>query len=255
MTPFYAACQFGHKEVASLLLADPRIFPNKEIDSKATPFRAACEYGDTELVSLLLADKRIDPDSPITDGTTPLFVACKAGNTELVSLLLADGRIDPTKTDNEGATPLWHAANNGCKEVVSLLVADRRVDPNKPKKTLATPLWAASNNGHLVIAQYLLTSERMIDTGRVCTWNNRTAGQQGRAMSSRSQKGGESLKDHNRIVNHGPQIADLIEAYEKAPGEVRFQLRQQVGIPCWWPPHSSSCVCQTLTHTTHVFFF
>jgi len=39
------ACQEGHKEVISLLLADPRIDPNKADDEGYTPFFMVCQNG------------------------------------------------------------------------------------------------------------------------------------------------------------------------------------------------------------------
>jgi len=58
----------------------------------------ACEQGRKEVVSLLLADPRIDPNRPRNDQSTPLWVASQEGHLEIVQYLLASGREINTKT-------------------------------------------------------------------------------------------------------------------------------------------------------------
>jgi len=60
-TPFLIACQNGHKEVVSLLLADPRIDANKPMNNQGTPLWFASQNGHLVVVQLLLAsEKEID---------------------------------------------------------------------------------------------------------------------------------------------------------------------------------------------------
>jgi len=55
------ACQEGHTEVVSLLLADPRIDFNKTTDDQSTPLWCASQEGHLVIVQLLLAfGKEID---------------------------------------------------------------------------------------------------------------------------------------------------------------------------------------------------
>ena len=57
--------------MVSLLLADVRIDVNKPMDGGFTPFYIACEKGHKEVVSLLLADVRIDVNKPSNQQLTP----------------------------------------------------------------------------------------------------------------------------------------------------------------------------------------
>jgi len=182
------------------------------------------------VVSLLLADPRVDPDKADNEGFTAFHVACENGHKEVVSLLLADPRIDPKKANNEGLTPFHVACQNGHKEVVSLLLADTRIDPNKPKKDQSTPLLYASQNGHLVVVQHLLASGKEIDTKMRPAFNNKTAAEQGRAMGTTDMDDDETEEAYERSKTNGPLCADLIDEYERDPVAVRHRLRRQPGL-------------------------
>ena len=57
-TPFFMTCQNGHKEVVSLLLADPRVHPNKPRNDQTTPLWSASQEGHLVVVQHLLASGR-----------------------------------------------------------------------------------------------------------------------------------------------------------------------------------------------------
>ena len=88
-----------------------------------------------EVVSLLLADPRIDPNKASGNKATPFFIACQDGRKEMVSLLLADPRIDPNKPRNDRSTPLWFASQNGHLVVAQLLLASEREIDTKRRST------------------------------------------------------------------------------------------------------------------------
>ena len=190
----------------------------------------ACENGHKEVVSLLLADPRIDPNEPRNTGATPFFIACQNGHTGVLSLLLADPRIHLNKPRNTGATPFYIACEKGHREVVSLLQADPRIDPNQSMEDGVTPLWVTSQNGHLVVLQYLLASGGKINTRRRTTYNYRTAAEQGRAMGTAAKEATETEEDYERSKTNGPLCADLIGEYERDPVAVRHRLRHQPGL-------------------------
>jgi len=213
------------------MLADPRADPNQSTNDGATPFFIACQQGHKEVVSLLLAEQRTDPNRQNDIGVTPFFIVCEKGYKEVVSLLLADPRIDSNKADDDDeATPFFIACQEGHKEVVSLLLADPRIDPNKPTNDQSTPLWQASQNGHLVVVQHLLASGREIDTRRRSTFENRTAAEQGRAMGTAEKGDDETLEDFERSRTNGPLCADLIDEYERDPVATTHRLRRQPGL-------------------------
>jgi len=77
---------------------------------------------------MLLADPRIDPNKPKNDGTTPFFAACENGHKEVVSLLVADPRIDHKANINQ-TTRLWQASQNGhLAGVQHLLASEKEID-------------------------------------------------------------------------------------------------------------------------------
>jgi len=182
------------------------------------------------VVSLLLADPRIDPNKPNNNEATPFFMACQEGHKEVVSLLLADPRVDPIKPFNDGTTPFFVAGQYDHKEVILLLLADPRFDPDKPISDQTTLLWQASQNGRLVIVQHLLASGKEIDTEMRSTFNDMTAAEQGRAMVTAAKEADETEDAYERSKTNGPLCADLIDEYERDPVAVRHRLRRQPGL-------------------------
>ena len=133
--------------------------------------------------------------------------------------------------DAKEASPFLVACQNGHKEVALMLLADPRIDPNKPYNDQSTPLWLASHHGHLVVVQLLLASTREIDTRRRSTFKNRTAAEQGRAISARATKRANEMEDDfQRRKTHGHLCATLIDEYERDPDGTRFRLRKELGL-------------------------
>jgi len=117
------------------LLSLKGIDPNKADNKETTPFFMACQEGHKEVVTLLLADSRVDPNKPKNNQTTPFFMVCQNGHKEVVPLLLADPRIDPNKPKNNQSTPLWYASQEGHLVVVQHLLASGREIDTKMKST------------------------------------------------------------------------------------------------------------------------
>ena len=161
----------------------------------------------------------------------PLLFAAWKGHLEVVSLLLADGRSDPNVCMQDGLTPLGMACEHGRVAVVTLLLTDERVDPNtKSENDPSSPLWFASQNGFLHLVRLMLASERSVDTRIMSDFDNRTASQQARWAATQPPWSHIEFDDHERRRRDCPLIADLIEAYEGNPLEVRWQLRFSPGI-------------------------
>jgi len=74
----------------------------------ATPFFVACQNGHKEVVSLLLADMRIDINMPDNDLCTPLWFASQGGHLPIVQLILASGREIDTKTKTIAGFDYWN---------------------------------------------------------------------------------------------------------------------------------------------------
>ena len=101
------ACEKGHKEVA-LLLADLRINVNQPNHKEATPFFIACQQGHKEVVSLLLNNPRIEINNPENDQCTPLWFASQEGYLSVVQRILASEREVDTKTKSIAGAGGWN---------------------------------------------------------------------------------------------------------------------------------------------------
>jgi ankyrin repeat protein len=121
-TPLDFAVQYGHRDVAELLLAN-----GADIEAKSyggsTPLQSAVCGGHKDMVELLLAHKA-NVNYQEDAGRSPLHVAAENGYTEITALLLANGAVVSAK-NREGYTPLHIAAALGRKDLVKLLVANK----------------------------------------------------------------------------------------------------------------------------------
>ena len=217
--------------MAQLFLTLPTVDVNKPQNQGGTPFFIACELGHKDVVSLLLADMRADVNKPFNTEATPFYFACQEGCKKVVSLLLADIRVDVNKPTKDRATPFLMACQKGQKEVVSLLLADSRTDDKKPNRNQASPLFVASQNGQLSMVQLLLASGREVNT-RIKTivspqnWSNKTAAEMARFQGTRGKEAGESDEDYSRRNRNGPLIATLLDSFDLDPATTSQQLRE-----------------------------
>jgi hypothetical protein len=96
VSPFYAACEKGNKEIIELLLNDPRISNENlnQIRFTRNPFSETFRKHNLEIVKLLLDNDRIDHYDYNDEGYTSLFYACvcwhrnNPGSMEIIKLLL-----------------------------------------------------------------------------------------------------------------------------------------------------------------------
>ena len=94
----------------------------------ATALYVACEFGHLEVATILLAAGAA-PDQACEDGSTPLYMACKVGRPDTVRLLLKSGAV-ADQLDSAGMTPLWVACHQGKTELAELLL-DAKADPTR----------------------------------------------------------------------------------------------------------------------------
>ena len=170
MTPLCMAAQYGHKDIAKLLLAhganpndgsltyaagaDQREMAQLLISRGARPtgdpMAQAAIDGRVEMLRLLIekgADVNVkgvhaysgEPGrtSPDIYGSTPLFLASCYGQPEAVKILL-DSKADPNRKSIDGY-PLMAAARNGYKSIVECCC--RLAQILMPKTVMARPPW------------------------------------------------------------------------------------------------------------------
>jgi len=125
-TPLHYAAEYGHKDVAELLLAN-----KADIEAKAyggwTPLLRAVFGGHRDIVEFLLTHKA-NVNYQEEAGRSPLHVAAENGYTEIAALLLANGANVNAKSrekNHDGYTPLHVAAVRGNKDLIDLLVANK----------------------------------------------------------------------------------------------------------------------------------
>jgi len=152
------ASYFGQIEVVKVLLADPRLLPDKP-DPSANyndALRGASENGYTDVVKLLLADARVNPS---VGDNCAICVASENGHTDVVNVLLADSRVDPSVYSNWA---IRIASKNGRTDVVKVLLADARVDPSANHNEA---LLEASRKGRLNVVNLLLERREVVAEG------------------------------------------------------------------------------------------
>lgn len=103
----------GYSDIAKLAINDPRMTSIKSIT-----LICAIELGDIEIVKLLLADERMETDDYC------LICAVFENRIDILKLLLEDSRFNPGASENYA---LSIAATEGYDDILSLLLADPRV--------------------------------------------------------------------------------------------------------------------------------
>lgn len=117
-TPLHIAADYGHKDVAELLINN-----GAEVDAlsacASTPLSSATICGHKDIVELLIA-KGAAVNTKTTKGFIPLHFASSRGHKEIVELLIAKG-ADVNAKDEEGRTPLAEAIKGKHDAVADLL--------------------------------------------------------------------------------------------------------------------------------------
>jgi hypothetical protein len=146
VTPLQLAAQYGHKDVAELLLAY-----KADVEAKSyggwTALLNAVFGGHKDMVELLLTTKT-DVNYKEDAGRTPLHVAAENGYTEIAAFLIAN-KANVNVKNREGLTPLHIAAALGYKDLVELLLANKaevNAKDNKGKTPLDYAVSHAKND-------------------------------------------------------------------------------------------------------------
>jgi hypothetical protein len=107
------------EKAKALLKANPGLVSNQASYASQTPLHLAAEYGHKDVAELLLANKA-DVNARNRDGDTPLHIAVGCGYKDTVRLLLTDG-ADIDAKDNNGRTALDFAVLHNYTDVAEML--------------------------------------------------------------------------------------------------------------------------------------
>lgn len=140
------------EKAEALLEADPKFVNSHASYAEQTPLHLAAEYGHKDVAVLLLKDKA-DIEAKAYGGWTPLLNAVFGGHKDMVELLLTH-KANVAAKDNWGRTPLHVAAENGCVEIAALLLANK-ADVNAKNNDGRTPLAIALLNHNNELAGLL----------------------------------------------------------------------------------------------------
>jgi len=232
-TALLVACDAGFPDIVGRLLSVPGIDPNLGNQEGITPLLLACGTGSQAIVAQFLRDPRVDLRLSHRN-VSPLFVACQEGHADVVSLLLGHPGIDVNQDTVTGTTPLSIACSRGHQSVIGLLLADSRVDVNQCTSEAATPLYMAAQEGYIEIVRMLLAWRGDVDTRKRITTSDpeedgKTVGEWVRALSVIPKREWMEEQAYERIQRIGPDIADLIEEFERDPETVRASAQR---LPC-----------------------
>mmetsp|Transcript_38851 Transcript_38851/g.51192 ORF Transcript_38851/g.51192 Transcript_38851/m.51192 type:complete len:648 (+) Transcript_38851:379-2322(+) len=177
-TPLILACQYGHAEIAALLLEAGADF-QLENEKGARALLYCCIEGLTEVVTTLLSKKDVvDPEpvhiyNPKTDCSqrlTPLLAASINGYNGIVEKLLDAGasvnrgtifkikrgdEFEETFSEKMGVTPLAGAAKQNHIDTVKLLL-DRGAELSPEDEDGTDPFFEACKDGRTEMAAVLL---------------------------------------------------------------------------------------------------
>jgi len=148
------------EKAKALLKANPNLVNSKASYANLTPLHLAVEYGHEDVAKLLLS-YRADIEAEAYGGWTPLLNAVFGGHRDLVELLLKN-KADVNVKEMAGRTPLHVAAENGYTEIAALLLT-HKADVNAKNRDGLTPLHIAVALGYKDLVELLLANNADIN--------------------------------------------------------------------------------------------
>ncbi|WVF68862.1 hypothetical protein IAT40_003635 [Kwoniella sp. CBS 6097] len=159
-TPLMHAITQGHLEVVRIFVENKCTLEPTAISNDLIPLSLACEYGHVEVARLLLqCGAKVLPNS---EGLYPQHFAAKAGHEAICRLLVEEGGADGGGKDRQDKynlwTPLHHAAIGGDSRhlaCMKVLVA-AGCDVNSADEYGKSPGWYSAWFGHVECLNFLL---------------------------------------------------------------------------------------------------
>ena len=161
-TPLMHAITQGHLEVVRIFVIGQINLEPTAISNDLIPLSLACQFGHVEVARLLL--QRGAKVLPNSEGLYPQHFAAKAGHEAICRLLVEEGGADGGGKDRQDKynlwTPLHHAATGGDSRhlaCMKVLVA-AGCDVNTADEYGKSPGWYAAWFGHVSCLNFLLDS-------------------------------------------------------------------------------------------------
>jgi ankyrin repeat protein len=166
-TPLHLAAQYGHKEIAELLIAKGFDMQAQD-DDNCTPLHIAARYGHKEVAELLVV-KRANLNAKNWEGNTPLHIAAKYGHKEIIELLI-NNKVNLNARNGAGKTPLYLLIDyvNNHTALANLLI-DNGADPFAGNMYGVTPHKIGLDNNNNYIGSLLKDFKDSIEKGAVET--------------------------------------------------------------------------------------
>ncbi|RYP59757.1 hypothetical protein DL770_010140 [Monosporascus sp. CRB-9-2] len=158
-TPLYWVAEFGHVDVAQILISQGADVTHKQAWDSSTPLHRAAWFGWANILQLMV-NTGVDLDTEEDDGATPLQVAAQEGREAVVRLLLEN---HANANAFNGESPLHHAAERGSLSIARLLI-DYGADMNTLDSFGLTPLHRAASQGHVELIKFLLDEGADVNT-------------------------------------------------------------------------------------------
>ncbi|WVQ75263.1 hypothetical protein IAR50_004876 [Cryptococcus sp. DSM 104548] len=178
-TPLMHAIQQGHlPSVLVFVQAKLTLEPTPKISNDLIPLSLACEFGHVEVARVLLREGAgVVPNS---EGLYPQHFAAKAGHEAICQLLVDEGGPTGGGKDRQDKynlwTPLHHAAIGGTPSHLACakVLVSAGCDVNAPDEYGKSPGWYAAWFGHVECLNFLLSKGARLE-GR----GSQEAGRQG----------------------------------------------------------------------------
>lgn len=161
-TPLMHAIVQGHLEVVQLFVNTKSALDPTPVSNDLIPLSLACQFGHVDVARLLLrCGAKVLPNS---EGLYPQHFAAKAGHEAICRLLIEEGGADgggKSRADKYNLwTPLHHAAVGGQAghlACIKLLVA-AGCDLNAPDEYGKSPGWYAAWYGHVECLNFFVSA-------------------------------------------------------------------------------------------------
>nr|XP_031857790.1 uncharacterized protein CI109_006812 [Kwoniella shandongensis]KAA5524862.1 hypothetical protein CI109_006812 [Kwoniella shandongensis] len=159
-TPLMHAITQGHLEVVRMFVNGKITLEPTAISNDLIPLSLACQYGHVEVARLLLqCGAKVLPNS---EGLYPQHFAAKAGHEAICQLLVEEGGADGGGKDRQDKynlwTPLHHAAIGGDSRHLACIkvLVEAGCDVNAADEYGKSPGWYAAWFGHVECLNFLL---------------------------------------------------------------------------------------------------